>query len=123
MAENILPSSYEEWRHCITVKREDGSDQDMGISVPRAAAEESSVRARSGVNRGARGCQLETSAKSNAAILRDASAVRRMAPFEVGLFKGNAYPGQEGRGLVYRSPHAGPARRLKLSVDSTEPIV
>lgn len=45
-----------------------------------------------------------------------------MAPFEVGLFKGNAYPGQEGHGVVHRSPHAGPAPRLKLIIDSTEPM-
>lgn len=75
-----------------------------------------------GVDRGALCCPLETAAQTNAAIIRDASAIRRMAPFEVGLFKGNAYPGQEGRGVVHRSPHPGSARRLKLIIDSTEPM-
>lgn len=75
-----------------------------------------------GVNRGALCCPLATPAQTNAAIVRDPSAVRRMATFEVGLFKGNTYPGQEGRGVVHRSPHPGSARRLKLIVDSTEPM-
>lgn len=76
------------------------------------------------VNRDALCCPLATPAQTNAAIVREAAAIRQMAPFEVGLFKGCAYPGQGERGIVHRSPHPGKGmRRIKLIVDSTAPIV
>ncbi len=44
--------------------------------------------------------------------------VRRLAPFTVGLFKGEAFPGHAGRGVVHRSPPATPHRpRLLLCLD------
>lgn len=73
------------------------------------------------VNRGALCRPLETQAQTNAAIVRDSAAIRRIAPFSVGLFKGNTYPGQRGRGIVHRSPHPGPVRRIKLIIDSVLP--
>lgn len=75
------------------------------------------------VNRGALCCPLATPAQTNAAIVRDTASIRQMAPFEVGLFKGCAYPGQGERGIVHRSPHPGKGvRRIKLIIDSTAPI-
>lgn len=73
------------------------------------------------VNRAALCRPLATAAQTNAAIVRDATAVRQVAPFAVGLFKGNTYPGQRGRGIVHRSPPTGTERRLKLIIDSAPP--
>jgi len=64
---------------------------------------------------------LGSAAETNAAILRDPQGLRRMRPFEVGLFKGSAYPGQDGRGIVHRSPPKSCGRRIKLIIDSTLP--
>ena len=67
---------------------------------------------------------LASGGEDGAAIVREAAAIRQMAPFEVGLFKGCAYPGQGERGIVHRSPHPGKGmRRIKLIVDSTAPSV
>lgn len=64
---------------------------------------------------------LGSIAETNAAILRDPQRLCRMSPFSVGLMKGNGYPGNEGRGLVHRSPPRGSGRRIKLIIDSTLP--
>lgn len=73
------------------------------------------------VNRAALCRPLGSPAATNAAILRDPLGLRRMPTFSVGLMKGNGYPGQEGGGLVHRSPPPVVGRRIKLIVDSTLP--
>lgn len=67
-------------------------------------------------------CQpLGSPAETNAAILRDPQALRRMPTFAVGVMRGNGYPGPAGRGLVHRSPPGSSGRRIKLIIDSTLP--
>ncbi len=54
----------------------------------------------------------------NGAAIRTPSAVRRLPRFAVGLFKGEAWPGNAGRGVVHRSAPADPSRpRLLLCLD------
>jgi hypothetical protein len=54
----------------------------------------------------------------NAAVVPDRRCVRRLAPFTVGLFKGEAFPGNAGRGIVHRSsPGSMRAPRLLLCLD------
>lgn len=45
------------------------------------------------------------------------SAIRRLPRFAVGLFKGEAFPGNAGRGIVHRSPPVRSAPRLLLCLD------
>ena len=54
------------------------------------------------------------------AQIADPAAVRRLAPFWVGLFKGERYPGNAGRGQVHRSPtvEPGSAPRLLFCLDA-----
>lgn len=47
---------------------------------------------------------------------RPGGTILRMPAFSVGLFKGEAWPGNEGRGAVHRSP-PGTERRMLLSVE------
>ena len=37
-------------------------------------------------------------------LLRTPDAVQRMRPFDIGLLKGETWPGNQGRGVVHRSP-------------------
>jgi hypothetical protein len=54
----------------------------------------------------------------NRAIVPDPRFIRRVAPFTVALFKGEAYPGNRGKGVVHRSPPADSRRpRLLLCLD------
>lgn len=54
----------------------------------------------------------------NAAAVPDRQHVRRLAPFTVGVFKGDAFPGNAGRGIVHRSsPGSARAPRLLLCLD------
>lgn len=54
----------------------------------------------------------------NAAAVPDRRLVRRLAPFTVGVFKGDAFPGNAGRGIVHRSaPGSARAPRLLLCLD------
>jgi hypothetical protein len=54
----------------------------------------------------------------NALVVPDRTAIRHLPRFAVGLFKGEAYPGNRGRGVVHRSPPASPGRpRLLLCLD------
>lgn len=50
------------------------------------------------------------------AVEREGAAVHRLEPFEVGLFKGEAWPDNRGHGVVHRSP-PGRERRLVLTLD------
>ncbi|MGQ9371686.1 DUF1826 domain-containing protein [Azospirillum sp. ST 5-10] len=65
------------------------------------------------VNRGA----LDSG--NNAAVLADPGRVRSVAPGHVALLKGEAWPGNRGRGLVHRSPPAERKNppRLLLALD------
>lgn len=49
-------------------------------------------------------------------VEREGATIHQLAPLEVGLFKGEAWPGTRGRGIVHRSP-AGSGRRLVMTVD------
>jgi hypothetical protein len=54
----------------------------------------------------------------NAAVVQDRRLVRRLAPFTVGVFKGDAFPGNAGSGIVHRSsPGTARAPRLLLCLD------
>lgn len=54
----------------------------------------------------------------NGLILRDRRQVRRLPAFTVGVFKGEAFPGHAGRGVVHRSaPATLRAPRLLLCLD------
>lgn len=53
----------------------------------------------------------------NARAVTRPGAVRRLARFAVGLLKGEAFPGNAGRGIVHRSPPARPTPRLVLCLD------
>lgn len=68
-------------------------------------------------------CQpLDTPALTNAAIVSNRLAIEQMQAFEVGLFKGNAWPGHKGRGIVHRSPTLRPHElaRIKLTIDQAD---
>lgn len=53
-----------------------------------------------------------------AGLYRDDNSVRQLPPFSVALLKGEAWSGNEGRGLVHRSPALRPfERRLLLTLD------
>ena len=53
------------------------------------------------------------------AVVRDPGAVRALHRFDVGVLKGNAWPGDEGRGCIHRSPpiEGSHGRRLLLKID------
>ncbi len=54
----------------------------------------------------------------NRAVLPDARRARSLRTGHVGLLKGEAWPGNRGRGLVHRSPPATPGSpRLLLCID------
>ena len=54
-------------------------------------------------------------------VLRDGAEIRSIAPFSVALFKGEAWPGAERRGVVHRSPDPRGAPRVLLRVDALNP--
>lgn len=58
----------------------------------------------------------------NAAAVPDPSRIRALSTGHVGLLKGDAWPGNRGRGLVHRSPPADPRHgpRLLLGLDHAE---
>jgi hypothetical protein len=58
----------------------------------------------SAVHREALRRESDDMARANAAIVTDPSAIRRAQPGDVLLLKGEAYPGNQGRGAVHRSP-------------------
>ena len=72
-----------------------------------------------GVDRTALGCSCGSIEEANARIVFDERAIRRAGPGQLLLCKGDAFPGEEGRGLVHRSPPlAGSGRwRLLLRID------
>jgi hypothetical protein len=50
--------------------------------------------------------------------LRPGAIIRSARPVDVVLFKGDAWPGREGHGVVHRSPSVEGDRRLFLSVEA-----
>lgn len=58
----------------------------------------------------------------HAAVVTDERAIRRMGVGEIGVLKGDAWPGREGRGVMHRSPPylAGDPPRLLLTVEALE---
>lgn len=50
------------------------------------------------------------------AVERPGAAIHQLAPWELGLFKGEAWPGFDGRGVVHRSPAAS-GQRLLMTLD------
>ena len=51
-------------------------------------------------------------------VLREPSVIRALAPGDLALLKGDGWAGNEGRGLVHRSPAvASGGRRLLLTID------
>nr|WP_295835942.1 DUF1826 domain-containing protein [uncultured Azospirillum sp.] len=56
----------------------------------------------------------------NDAVLSDPGRVRSLRAGDVALLKGEALPGNRGRGLVHRSPPAAVASRLLLCLDHDE---
>ncbi len=50
-------------------------------------------------------------------LLRPGAVVRQLPEAAVGLLKGEAWPGNEGSGVVHRSPAVGGDRRILLSLD------
>jgi hypothetical protein len=50
-------------------------------------------------------------------LIRSGAQIQQMRRFEVGLFKGEAWEGNLGRGAVHRSP-AGGARRVLLTLEA-----
>jgi hypothetical protein len=51
-------------------------------------------------------------------LLRPGAVVRRLEPFDVGIFKGESWPGNAGRGAVHRSPPPDGGWRLLATFDS-----
>lgn len=66
---------------------------------------------------GAGGSSDETSG-----LMLPGAQIYRMRPFEVGLFKGDAYPNNLGRGAVHRSPRADEAAvwRVMATLDQID---
>ena len=54
-------------------------------------------------------------------VIRDGAEIRSLAPFSVALFKGEAWPGAERRGVVHRSPDPCGAPRVLLRIDALNP--
>lgn len=50
-------------------------------------------------------------------LIRSGALIKQTSPFEVGLFKGERWEGNTGRGAVHRSPSGG-ARRVLLTLES-----
>ncbi|MFN8947126.1 MAG: DUF1826 domain-containing protein [Alphaproteobacteria bacterium] len=58
----------------------------------------------------------------NKDICLDPGSVQSLPQFAVGLFKGEAWPGNEGRGVIHRSPPiaASGGARVLLCIDATQ---
>lgn len=50
--------------------------------------------------------------------LRVGAVIHRLEPFDVGVFKGESWPGNAGRGAVHRSPPPDGDWRVMLSLDA-----
>lgn len=56
---------------------------------------------------------------TNRGVKKPGAAVRHLEEFEIGLFKGEAWPGNRGKGIVHRSPPAdGASPRLVFVLDA-----
>lgn len=74
------------------------------------------------VNRAYLGAGAGRSRDETSGLLLPGAQIYRMRPFEVGLFKGDAYPNNEGRGAVHRSPRADDTAvwRVMATLDDIE---
>lgn len=74
------------------------------------------------VNRKYLGASKLNATAANKRIIRRGSTLRRTVPGEVLLLKGNAHPGNAGRGAAHRSPPLGAssAARLVLKIDEAD---
>ncbi|MCL5049743.1 MAG: DUF1826 domain-containing protein [Firmicutes bacterium] len=74
--------------------------------------EESSIE-RQYLGRGANG-----KADSASGLIRPDAVVQQLQPMDVGILKGDAWPGNEGRGIVHRSPSCDPTQpRIVMTLD------
>jgi hypothetical protein len=71
------------------------------------------------VNRAHLGAGAGGSSDETSGLMLPGAQIYRMRPFEVGLFKGDAYPNNLGRGAVHRSPRADESTpwRVMASLD------
>lgn len=70
------------------------------------------------VDRAQLGVRPRHCADREAGLYDDDNAIRQLPAFSVALLKGEAWSGNEGRGLVHRSPALAPSeRRLLLTLD------
>lgn len=51
-------------------------------------------------------------------LLRQGASIQVMAAFDIGIMKGEWWPGNTGRGLVHRSPRPGRLPRLMITFDA-----
>ncbi|MFO0335169.1 MAG: DUF1826 domain-containing protein [Pseudomonadota bacterium] len=51
-------------------------------------------------------------------LLRPGAAIRQLAAFDVGVFKGESWPGNAGRGAVHRSPPPDGSFRAMVTLDA-----
>lgn len=58
------------------------------------------------------GLQTSHLTDETSGLIRHPSAVQKMQSFSVGILKGEAWPGNLGRGAVHRSPMLAPTQRL-----------
>src|ERR1700722_9927387 len=58
----------------------------------------------------------EPAEQSASGPIRPGGVIRHMQPFAVGILKGDAWPGNQGRGAIHRSPQPGEPR-LFVSLD------
>lgn len=56
-------------------------------------------------------------ADADSGLIRDPHLIHGMRPGDVALLKGELFPGNEGRGVIHRSPH-GNTPRLLFSLDA-----
>lgn len=71
------------------------------------------------VDRGKLGARADGLPDEESGVVRKGHAIRQMPAFTIGLMKGDAWEGNEQRGLVHRSPRpdATTPRRLLLTLD------
>ena len=72
------------------------------------------------VDRARLGHRAAGAADECSGLLRPGATVLRAAPGDLVVMKGTAWPGNEARGAVHRSPCAGDGRRVVLTFDALD---